>query len=253
MTVFVRSENDGTVVAAAGIFLAVGFILTALTLLAGFAVFKENPKLLSLYLCLIWIVLVLGLICGFMCVGFSYDIHRFVKKGMLAQLQNQYSWDGRIGMAWNRVQVKKRCCGVDGSWDYLESAWYADTNSADLVQKTAFVPTSCCVLNFNQDRELYWVDPQNLQPKDETRCNEDAEGNKDPSANLHTTGCFSALFTKNRDVMHDQHIYTILDVIAGLGLTAGFLQIFAIILAFVYRQALRQGEARIDKATMGRY
>lgn len=40
------------------------------------------------------------------------------------------------------------------------------------------------MLNFNQDRELYWVDPQKPQPKDEKRCNEDAAGKIDNSANL---------------------------------------------------------------------
>jgi len=48
-----------------------------------------------------------------------------------------------------------------------------------------YVPDSCCTLNFNQDRELYWVDPQNLQLKDAARCQEDAAGRIGNSANLH--------------------------------------------------------------------
>jgi hypothetical protein len=252
MTVFVRSQNDGTIVAAAGILLALGFLLTFLTLLAGFGVLIKNEQLVKAFIALIWIVLVLGLICGFMCVGFKYDIHRFVKNGMLEQLQNRYSWDGRIGKAWNRVQVKKRCCGVDGSWDYRESDWFANENS-DLVTVNSFVPKSCCVLNFNQDRELSWVDPQNLQPKDLLRCNQDAEGYKDGSANLHGQGCFAALFSKNRDVWHDQHIFTVMDVISGLGITAGLLQIFAIAFGCIYLQCLRSNDARSEKHTIGRY
>jgi len=46
------------------------------------------------------------------------------------------------------------------------------------------VPRSCCALNFNQDRELYWVDPQEIQLKDEPKCQEDAEGRIDNTANL---------------------------------------------------------------------
>ena len=49
----------------------------------------------------------------------------------------------------------------------------------------AYVPDSCCTLNFNQDRELYWVDPQNIQLKDAVRCQEDAAGRIGNSANLH--------------------------------------------------------------------
>lgn len=52
------------------------------------------------------------------------------------------------------------------------------------VNVNKYVPSTCCVLNFNQDRELYWVDPQKPQPRDEKRCNEDAAGKIDNSANL---------------------------------------------------------------------
>jgi len=46
------------------------------------------------------------------------------------------------------------------------------------------VPRSCCALNFNQDRELYWVDPEEIQLKDEVKCQEDAAGRILNSANL---------------------------------------------------------------------
>jgi len=46
------------------------------------------------------------------------------------------------------------------------------------------VPRSCCALNFNQDRELFWVDAEEIQLKDETKCQEDAQGRIDNSANL---------------------------------------------------------------------
>lgn len=52
-----------------------------------------------------------------------------------------------------------------------------------------YVPDSCCTLNFNQDRELYWVDPQNLQLKDAARCQQDAAGRIGNSANLHQRVC----------------------------------------------------------------
>jgi len=239
-------------VAAAGILLAIGFILTFLTLLCAFGVLRNRVAFIKVFLGSIWIVLVLGLICGFMCVGFRYDIHRFVKQGMLDQMQNYYTWDSRLGKAWNRVQVKKRCCGVDGSWDYRSSNWFGDTNT-DEITVTSYVPDTCCVLNFNQDRELYWVDPQKPQPKDKLRCNQDAEGYKDGSANLNGKGCFAALFSKNKDLWHDQHIFTIMDVISGLAITAGNLQVFAIILTYLYLKSLRTTAGGNEKTTMGRY
>ena len=55
-----------------------------------------------------------------------------------------------------------------------------DENAADI-----FVPITCCVLNFNQDRDVSRVNPQDPQPQDEQRCQDDAKGRKDGSPNLH--------------------------------------------------------------------
>jgi len=52
-----------------------------------------------------------------------------------------------------------------------------------------YVPRSCCTLNFNQDRELYWVYPQEIQLKDEPKCQEDAQGKIANSANLNGLVC----------------------------------------------------------------
>jgi len=54
-----------------------------------------------------------------------------------------------------------------------------------------YVPRSCCTLNFNQDRELYWVYPQEIQLKDEPKCQEDAQGKIANSANLNGLVCSS--------------------------------------------------------------
>jgi len=251
ITVFVRSQNDQTLLGAAGILLAVGFILSLLVLIAGFGLFTGRYSLVKLFLCLVWIVSVLGLVCGFMCVGFKYNIHIFVKQGMLDQLQNRYSWNSTLGMAWNRVQVKKRCCGVDGSWDYRDSDWFVNLNQ-DLVDISTWVPPSCCVLNFNQDQLLYWVDPQNLQLKDLLRCNQDAEGYKDGSANLHGKGCFAALFAVNKDLWHDQSIFTVMDVISGVGISTGLYQIIAMVLTCSFLNAVRSNND-MSKKQLGRY
>lgn len=242
ITVFVASKSDQTLRAAAGILLAVGIILSLLCILGVVGIIlKSMRKLATVFIALLPIIFILGLVSGFLVVGFRYQIHMNVKQGMLDQLQNQYTWDGRIGQAWNRVQVKKRCCGVDGSWDYEESQWYADTNP-DEVNVQSYVPTTCCVLNFNQDRELYWVDPQKPQPKDEKRCNEDAAGKIDNSANLNGQGCFAALFSRNKDLWHDQSIFTIMDVITGLGLSAGFYQLVMMPVGFFLLRMMDQDE-----------
>jgi hypothetical protein len=121
------------------------------------------------------------------------------------------------------------------------------------VNPTNFVPLSCCALNFNQDQQITWVDPQNLQVKDVLRCNQDAQGYKDNSANLNGKGCFAALFKANKDVWHDQGIFTVMDIITGLGLSAGFLQVFAMALGYMYLQSLRATEQAYSTKKTGRY
>lgn len=243
LTIFVRSKSDRTLIASAGILLAVGIILTLLCVLGILGIIlKSMKRFIPLFLALLPIVTILGLVSGFMVVGFRYEIHMHVKAGMLSQLQDDYTWDGRVGLAWNRVQVKKRCCGVDGSWDYTESQWFSDTNP-DEVNIKSYVPTTCCVLNFNQDRELYWVDPQNPQPRDEKRCNEDANGYIDNSANLNGHGCFAAMFSSNPDLWHDQSLFTVMSIICGLALSAGFFQIIMMLVGgYAYMMLRNEGE-----------
>ncbi len=63
-----------------------------------------------------------------------------------------------------------------------------------LIDANYWVPKSCCVLNFNQDRDPSQVNPQDPQPKDEDRCQEDAEGRKDGSEYLHGDVSYYILF-----------------------------------------------------------
>lgn len=44
---------------------------------------------------------------------------------------------------------------------------------------------TCCVLQFDQDRDVRQVDPQDPRPRDLDRCQEDAAGQKDGSQYLH--------------------------------------------------------------------
>lgn len=43
------------------------------------------------------------------------------------------------------------------------------------------MPDSCCKLTQNEDRDVWWVDPQKCTPKDRKKCNEDAQGRRDGS------------------------------------------------------------------------
>lgn len=247
LTVFVNGAHDSSLLAAAALMLVAGIVLTLISALAIAGILLKKSLFVYIHMWLQSLVLVLGLIAGFIGVAFYWNIHHHVKEGMRGQLEQYYEWDSRIGRAWNRVQVKKRCCGVDGAWDYEKSEWYNEQNPLD-EEVTNHVPRSCCALNFNQDRELYWVDPQDIQLKDERKCQEDAQGRILNSANLNRLGCYTALFQVNEDLWHDVSIYTVLSIIQGLSLGAGFLQVFGIIIDYFYLKANRQyRQAKTDR------
>jgi hypothetical protein len=234
MTIFVTAPNDHTLIAAGALILVCGIVLALISVLALVGVLKKNIRFIVLHLWLQAIVIVLGLVAGFMTTALYWDTHLHVKDGMRGQLNDYYDWDSTLGKAWNRVQVKKRCCGIDGSWDYASTSWYNSKNPID-AKVTTYVPLSCCKLIFNQDQWLYWVDPQNLQVKDALRCQQDAAGKIDNSANLNTLGCYAALFQLNKvNFWHDVTIFSVMAVIQGLGLSIGFLQIFGIVLDIAY-------------------
>ncbi|ESO02907.1 hypothetical protein HELRODRAFT_174367 [Helobdella robusta] len=223
MSIFVLSYNDRLLVASAGIMLSIGVFLTVLSVFGIVClIISKMKRFYSLVPIFATLIMILAFICGFL------PIFRFVKNGMKNQLRLFYDWESKLGMEWNRVQVKKRCCGIDGPWDYLETNWFTKSNP-DSDNPTVYVPDSCCALNFNQDREITWVDPQKLQLRDARRCQEDAIGRVKNSVNINTKGCFVALFTKNPDLWHDQSIWVVMDVITAVCLiTATFQVVFLI-------------------------
>lgn len=228
ISVFVLSLNDQSLRASVAIMLTIGFFLTAVAAFNIFCVVRSKfPVVYKMLNGVLLLLMLLAFIAGFIPVGIEYDMHRHVKGGMREQLKVKYKADSAIGKEWNRMQVKKRCCGVDGSWDYEGTNWFNSANP-DPDNPKDYVPDSCCSLNFNQDRELTWVDPQQLQLRDRRRCQEDAVGKVANSVNIHIRGCFTALFSSNPDLWHDQSIWTILHVTMGLCLTIAIYQVIMI-------------------------
>lgn len=219
--VFRRAPDDDVVLAATAIFIAAGLFICAVAGVGMYGAMKENAACLGICIMCLVVILVMELTAGFLVVVFKDDIHISVKTGMIVQINERYEWDNDEGKAWNRVQVRHRCCGADGSWDYQDSQWWYSSNpGVDSVEDASVhVPISCCKLELNQDRDPGRVDPQNPRPKDETRCQEDAAGRKDGSDFLNGRGCFAALM---------DFIYIHINLILGLGLTIGLFQIFGI-------------------------
>ena len=52
-------------------------------------------------------------------------------------------------------------------------------------EATIWVPDSCCVLDYNQNRDVREVDIDELQVRDEKKCQEAAQGNINSGDYLH--------------------------------------------------------------------
>lgn len=220
-----REYSDRVLSAAPAILIVCGIFCIAMAIVGILGLSKRRRKFLLLYSIVLFVILVLELVVGFTCVVFRHQIHRYVKDGMKDSLQNYYEFDNTVGMAWNWIQVRHKCCGADGSWDYENSAWFVSNNeeaSDGLVDATTFVPVTCCTLEANQDRDPSKVNPQEPIPRDLTRCQEDAMGKKVSGNYVHARGCFARL----NDFIN-RHINTLICI----GLIVGFLQLVGFIAA----------------------
>ncbi|KAK2175020.1 hypothetical protein NP493_760g01046 [Ridgeia piscesae] len=237
LTVLRRSPRDHALVSGASLLIAAGFLMVIFAVLGFFSIIKNNKLLLRLYIFLLVIGVTMQLTTGFLLVHFKYDLHRSIQRGMKNDIRNEYDFDNAIGRAWNRVQVRRRCCGAFGSWDYQNSKWWHKENPgvSDPNEALANVPASCCKVNQNYDTDVSRVDTQSPPIKHNKNCQQDAAGRKDGSNFLNGRGCYAALLARA------YHYY---NALLAIGLTVGFFQFInlgvAIFLAVHMQRALQQ-------------
>ncbi|CAG2195966.1 unnamed protein product [Mytilus edulis] len=83
------------------------------------------------------------------------NLAKFLKES----LKNNYLDGSPAALSWNRIQIEKSCCGINGIKDYAYSAW---TNNSRTYPKKMF-PNSCCVV-----KEKNYIDPE---PTNTMMCN----------------------------------------------------------------------------------
>lgn len=249
MYVFGARPDGNWLHAASGIFIAAGFILAGNCLLGIFGAKRESKGMLGFYLFLLIFIIILELTAGFLMAALRNEFHRFVKTNMMLMIKNEYTWDNEVGLAWNRVQVKRRCCGVDGSWNFRCSDWWFSQpeNSGiqcpdDYARGSVHVPNTCCVLERNQNLDPWRVDPQNAQPANIRRCQEDAEGEVSASSNVHERGCFTAM---------QDFIFTYIYILLGFGIITGLVQVVGVVMGCCVMRALKREPAVFGSDTRG--
>lgn len=238
LALLVRSPNETAVTGTTVIFIVAGILIVAMVILCFYALNKENGNLLLLYVLFLVCVLILLLTGGLILVVFREQIPMYMKDGMRNQIQNYYTHDNTIGKYWNRVQMMLRCCGVDGSWDYYRSNWWYSQNPG--AEKTTDakmpVPNSCCKLAYNEDRDVWWVDPQRCTPKDRLKCSQDAQGRRDGSDYLNGMGCYAAV---------TKETWPYIISITVTSLVISLLQIIGIVVGYSVASSLRQNARRL--------
>ncbi|KAK2154895.1 hypothetical protein LSH36_255g06017 [Paralvinella palmiformis] len=222
--VFSANPNGNMLLGITGVYIAAGILTVGGVAVGIVGVRKEKPFMLIIYVLLMVFVMLLEIIGGFIAVGFREQIYDNTLRSMQDQVKTGYMWENDIGLQWNRVQVRLRCCGADSAKDYrCSNWWYAEADNAgyscpdNYYPATKQVPNSCCVLELNQNRDPERVPPQNPIPKNERRCNEDVAGNMwAGSSNVNGRGCFSAL---------QDRMFLYIYILMGLGFCVGLFQV----------------------------
>jgi len=225
LAILVRYPGERAVTGTTVMLICAGILLIAMAIFCCYALRKQNSNWLLLYALGSIFIMILLITAGFILIVFREQIPLYVKDGMRAEIQGHYTHDNYVGLQWNRAQMMQRCCGVDGSWDYYRSNWWYSQNpgAETVLDATIQVPDTCCKLAYNEDRDTWWVDPQNCHPKDKTKCNQDAQGRRDGSDYLNPVGCFAAI---------TGFILTYFTIITVMGLVIGFIQIIGIFVSY---------------------
>ncbi|KAH3887910.1 hypothetical protein DPMN_011932 [Dreissena polymorpha] len=99
--------------------------------------------------------------------------------------------NNRFEHYWDRVQVERECCGVQGPTDYKNTTIY---NSSGM-----YVPETCCVLTNDKDID-------HPQAKNETLCQDQAKQLQNDSTLITTfvksEGCYNFILKDFRSYIH---------------------------------------------------
>ncbi|XP_030387627.1 CD151 antigen [Scaptodrosophila lebanonensis] len=120
---------EGRVIAPPIVLIVTGLIIFLIASLGCFGAIKESPTLLLTYAVLLAVIFIIELAVGIAASVFKKDLEGMVKNSLQDSIKRSSSEDT---MAWDNIQRKLMCCGVDTPADWR-------TMSAN---KT--LPASCC-------------------------------------------------------------------------------------------------------------
>jgi len=188
-------ENRGSQAGIAAI--ALGGIIALVSFLGCCGLCKKSSGMIKLYGICVTVLLVAQIGCGIFAYVKRGDADSIFTRGMKSALDKYDPDDDTrkpLVEAWDALQQDLQCCGVDSYTDWKNSSSWKTGHEND-------VPKSCC-------------------KKESEGCGDGKISN--PGQDIYTKGC--------KGQMIEQFI-THIDVVAGVGVGAGFLQLIIVIAA----------------------
>lgn len=177
-------DNDRLLTLASYVLIAAGALSFIVGIVGCVGALRERQALLFVYAFLLVIILVaevVGAALAFVAFYYRTRIENGIVTRMQQQIRNDYTNGTATYAAWNLIQPKLKCCGVNGSDDYVNSRWWNDT----AARQRQTVPVTCC--NASVD------DANDVTPYDSARCQSDAARHVTTSQYYYSQGCYDQL------------------------------------------------------------
>nr|XP_054761695.1 tetraspanin-9-like isoform X2 [Lytechinus pictus] len=125
---------------AGNLLIACGVIVLVVGFLGCCGAIKESPCMLLIFFFLLLLILILEIAAGALAFTYRNRVEEFVIKDLTAGL-SQYNKSQSLTKAWDILQSDLKCCGVNGSSDWM-------TSNATLIGR---FPDSCCKDGFEKN------------------------------------------------------------------------------------------------------
>lgn len=141
------------------VLIAIGFFISITGFLGCCGTCADSVCFLSFYSLLLIIAVLAEISIALLILFCQTQIVRDLRASMQYQIQNEYNRTAsplnataldvyRLTLAWDSMQIKMNCCGVDSPHDYMHTSWYNHSKDTEGV----FVPQSCCVMRNENTR-----------------------------------------------------------------------------------------------------
>lgn len=220
--------DDGVFSAAVYIMISIGVLLFIVGFLGCCGTCKGNTCMLQTYIIIVSIILALELVGAILAIVFKDSLGEDIKENMRDDIQNDYDGinktDDGLTLSWNSMQMSLECCGSYNHTDYVGSSWeQAQTDPKDPV------PITCCKGTTSNSAGYYSISAQNKET-----CMTEAALQVPPSpTQLFNQGCYDGLtgWIKEKS-----------DIIIGVLIGLGCVQLFGLITACCVKSSIEDGE-----------